>query len=346
MDRLLLVLGGTLFLLALGAAYRASASAQGAHLWIPLAMVPLMVGHTLPYFLPVALMTAVSLTYGRMVAEGEHVALLAAGSSPMRLLAPAWMAGILAALVSFPLLSGVLPGLYSKTKDLLHRTRFAALENPDPGSSEIHYEGLHLSWQARDAGGSFRDVILSFDEGKDPLLVRAEKAVLTVEGTDLLLSFEGMRTSTLSSDGEEWKVESGGTATLKVDLASLAGPDFARSPRPKDFSSGEILKRLDAGEVSEREKPKYLFTFHQRFSLAGACIPLALLGALMGRRWGSGGGSKSVSAVLLFLLLGFYPLVWLGEALVLGGGWHPALGAWLPVSVSLLLLGFLQAGDR
>ena len=131
LDRLLLVLGGTLFLLALGAAYRASASAQGAPLWIPLAMVPLMVGHTLPYFLPVALMTAVSLTYGRMVAEGEHVALLAAGSSPMRLLGPAWMAGILAALVSFPLLSGVLPGLYSKTKDLLHRTRFAALENPD-----------------------------------------------------------------------------------------------------------------------------------------------------------------------------------------------------------------------
>ena len=347
-DRLCLVLGGTMFLLALGAAYRASASAQGAPLWIPLAMIPLMVGHTLPYFLPVALMTAVGLTYGRMAAEGEEVALLASGISPVRLLAPAWASGLLAALVSFPLLSAVLPDLYSQTKDLLHRTRFAALENPDPGSSELRYQGLYLAWQERDTRGGFRDVVLSFEdeESSEQLIVRAARAAIKITGTDLLIAFEGMRTSTASVEGDSWDFQSDGTATLKVNLASLAGSSFNRNPRSKDFSSNEILARLDSGAVPENEKVKYLFTYHQRFSLAFACLPLALLGAFLGRRLGQGGISKLIATVLLFLLLCFYPLVWLGEGLAIGGSLSPFMGAWLPVVFSLGVIGGLKLVGR
>ena len=76
-----LVLAGVIFLLALGAAVKASSTAQGAPVWVVLTLVPLFVGNALPYFFPVGLMTAVVLTYGRMAADREEVALRAAGEA-------------------------------------------------------------------------------------------------------------------------------------------------------------------------------------------------------------------------------------------------------------------------
>ncbi|MBT5101297.1 MAG: LptF/LptG family permease, partial [Planctomycetes bacterium] len=102
-QHLLFVLLGVIFLVALGAVVRASATSQGAPIWVSLSLIPLMVGNALPYFFPMALLTAIVLTYGRMASDGELVALLASGQPPMRLLRPALWAGVLMMLVAYPL---------------------------------------------------------------------------------------------------------------------------------------------------------------------------------------------------------------------------------------------------
>jgi len=125
--------------------------------------------------------------------------------------------------------------------------------------------------------------------------------------------------------------------------------DFLRL-RIEGMTMEEITQDLGDSAYKIRhnlqEKVKYLFTYHQRFSLAFACLPLALLGAFLGRRLGQGGISKLISAVLLFLLLCFYPLVWLGEGLAIGGSLSPFMGAWLPVVFSLGVIGGLKVVGR
>ena len=49
-----------------------------------LRVLPFAVLYTLPYLLPVSLLAAVTLTYGRLVADGEITAFKASGVSPMQ----------------------------------------------------------------------------------------------------------------------------------------------------------------------------------------------------------------------------------------------------------------------
>lgn len=162
-----MVLGGTTFLVTLGAAVQASSKSQGAPVWVPLTLIPLIVGNALPYLIPVALLTAAVLTYGRMAADGEDLVLRAAGVRPIRLLIPALLAGLVVAFLAYPLAASILPDLYSRMRELSFRLRFAALENTNPGSSELHFRGLHLTWRGRDDRGAFRDVILALSDRED-----------------------------------------------------------------------------------------------------------------------------------------------------------------------------------
>ena len=132
-----LVLAGVIFLLALGAAVKASSTAQGAPVWVVLTLVPLFVGNALPYFFPVGLMTAVVLTYGRMAADREEVALRAAGCTPARLLLPALYAGVLLVVASYPLTSRIMPDIYRVMRELVVRSQIAApLGNENSPSPE------------------------------------------------------------------------------------------------------------------------------------------------------------------------------------------------------------------
>ncbi|MBC8404172.1 MAG: LptF/LptG family permease, partial [Planctomycetes bacterium] len=217
---LLMVLAGMVFLLSLGAAVRASSTAQGAPLSVVLTLVPLFVGNALPYFLPVALMTAVVLTYGRMAADGEEVALFAAGIRPTRLMRPAILAGVLLAAISYPLTSQVMPALYKKMRELSLHSRIAALENTNPGANEFHFKGLHMIWKERDPRGGFKDVVVSVDQG-DGLRLLANRARMDVAEKSLVFRFDQLLTLSDQSNAVPWQASTSDTTLVAIELASL-----------------------------------------------------------------------------------------------------------------------------
>ncbi|HEX9792595.1 MAG TPA: LptF/LptG family permease [Planctomycetota bacterium] len=272
LQHLALVLGGMLFLVSLGAAVQAASRGAGAPLWIPVMLVPLAVGNTLPFLLPISLQVAVVLAYGRMAADGEERALRAAGVHPGRLLGPALVAGILIAATSYPLASMGLPDLYSRMRALSWRLRFAALENNDPSSSELHFQGMHMLWRDRDDHGVFHDVLLHLrgsealavypgdpgagerrrsaaeDRDEPPpdtlestLRVRADVARMQARDGVLQLRMEGMRTFESDADGG-WRYRSPGTSTLRIPLENLDRP--AKSLKPNDFRSSELRGQI------------------------------------------------------------------------------------------------------
>lgn len=386
---LFLVLGGVAFLVVLGASVQASSRSQGAPIWIPLALVPLMVGNTLPYLVPVTLLVASVLTYGRMAADGEEQAVRSAGMHPLRLLAPALLAGAAVAAATYPLSASLLPRLYSAMRDLSFRLRFAALENTNPGASELHFQGMHLMWRGRDREGAFRDVVFflrqdeglsafPFDPGAGPaaadgaasntVQVRARRASMSLQGRELVLAFAGLHAFSAAGAGDAWRLRSDDTAYLRLDLDSLGRrPEEAR--KADDFTTGELRARLAglraaaapslgglddrAGERAERavekarrELGRCRYTIWRRLAVAVAALPLAAVGAMLGWRVRRAGVLPAFAAGTGLVLLLYYPLHYLGNALEAAGTLDAFWAAWLPVGGLLAAVAALWALPR
>ena len=335
---LVVVLVSILFLIALGAAIRASSTSQGAPIWVPLSLVPLIVGQALPYFFPVVLLISVVLGYGRMAADNEDVAAFAAGVSPNKLLQPALWAGLLVCLITYPLTAEVVPGLYSKMRQLTHSVPIAALKNTNPGASELSFGGLYLSWNDSSGPGVFHDILLSIDSSKsndDELRLRANRAIMNVEGDELIFMFEGLRTfvdtrGLFYNPGQSW---------LTIDLAAI-NSNRELNRKIKDKSSRELFASLDT-DISGDDSSHTWFILWQRMSMAFAAIPLSIIGALLGWRLRKGGFVSGFSSALLFLLLVYFPLFFVCDNLEEVNALSPLLAAWLPVALLLPVVAFM-----
>jgi lipopolysaccharide export LptBFGC system permease protein LptF len=365
--RLMIVSAGVIFLIGLGGAIKASSVSQGAPLWVPLTLAPLIVGQALPYFLPLALLTAVVLCYGRMAADGEDVAALAAGAHPWRLLMPALLAGLAAAALTHPLTSEALPDYYRRMRELTARLLVAALENTDPSASELHYGGLHLMWRGRDDEGAFLDVLLHLraDSGSgqkagksreetlvadgsappplEELRVRADRARMRVADGALVFSFEGLRAFSETGGAEGWNVQNDGLTLIHIDLAKLAEAQEAER-RPRALPSSELRRLVADPAEPEDLRAHARYVLHQRRALSVALLPLAAVGALLGWRMRRGGALAGFGASTALLVLVFYPAYSLGEGLFEAGRLHAVVAAWLPCVAVLVPLAALLWG--
>ena len=353
-QHLLLVLGGATFLASLAAAVRASSTSQGAPLWISLSLLPLLIANVLPYLIPIALMTAVVICYGRMAADGEATALRVAGVSPWRLLFPALIAGATVGILSYPLSSQLIPRAYEQMRVLSNRLKVAALENTNPGSSGLHFRGLDMSWSRVAADGSFLDVVLTHqdsrnhraftfdaldtelnpnDPGKGRLRLRADRATMALGEGQMEFTFWGMRTISEGVDGQSaWSLRNTGPAILRFDLDGILG-EYGMPDKGDLYTSSEMRHRLsNPGEViSPVLEHAFRYTLMRRVVIALAAIPMAMLGALLGwrmRKSGLLGAFLGTFALLLFL---YYPLFLLSDSLSLRPQLNPELAALVPL---------------
>ncbi len=341
--RLVVALAGVVFLVGLGAAIRASATSQGAPLWVPLSLVPLIVGQALPYFFPVVLMVAVVLTYGRMAADLEHVAGQAAGIRPAKTLLAALCAGVMMTAVAYPVTSSLVPELYHRMRTLMTQVPVAALQNTNPGRSELHYGNLYLSWHGRSGPGVFHNVLLSLSEdenakggGGTELRLRADRARMLVEGSKLSFAFQGLRSfrdtkGLLSNPDDTW---------LRLNLSELQ-QKHGSSLRAKDMPSSAIRAEVQSGKLSADEAGHYRFIYWQRMSMCVAILPLSLVGALLGLRLRKGGFLAAFSASLGLLLFVYYPVFFLCDNLEEMRALPPLVAAWLPIFSLLPVALFL-----
>jgi len=356
-QHLLFVLLGVVFLVALGAVVRASATSQGAPIWVSLSLIPLMVGNALPYFFPMALLTAIILTYGRMASDGEFVAMLAAGQAPIRLLRPALLAGVLMMCVAYPLTSMVVPEIYGKMRDIMRRTDLAALENTNPASNSMHFRGLDLTWTDRNPDGAFLDVVLFLrspgkvsSQGKrgpaELLRVRADRASMEFVDGELIFSLDGMRTWSerqAEQGGSGWTVAAPNRTYMRVDVQQL-GNRLPPVAFVKNRSSSEIRRNIAEDEtLTPSELEEYRFVLWERIAQAISFLPIALVGGLLGWWLRKAGFLSGFAAGLGVLTVVFYALYYLGRAQVDAGTISAVIGAFLPVIGLAPLLWFLMS---
>jgi lipopolysaccharide export system permease protein len=107
-----LVLLAITFIFFLGTAFRLIR--DELTYWQILRSLPYAVPYTLPYSLPMAFLIAVTLTYGRLVADREVLALESCGVPPRALAPPAIAMGVVLCLASMVLQSSFIPYCHQK----------------------------------------------------------------------------------------------------------------------------------------------------------------------------------------------------------------------------------------
>gem|GEM_PF-1697101 len=316
-----------------------------------LRLLPFLFSLVIPYTLPVALLFAVTLTYGRLAADNEIVAMEASGINLFWIFLPTILVGLVVSAVAVYVNQGFVPQAH-------YRVRVLAKDEP-----EIMVESLlneHLITDRPVRFGSFR---LSFDNYENGLLHKvvlvdvapedgiskifsSEEAQVFIDREKNLLEIDLYKVSWQAvrkdSQGKD-EVHSGYAGQLpfqqKLDILSLS------REKPKYLTTRELLQRLketsspsEQAQAGQVERARILTEVHHRWALGFSCLVFVLVGTPLGiiSRWKHPLSAFAFS--MLPVLVIYYPLTMGGQALSEEGKLPPVVALWMG-NILLFIIG-------
>ncbi len=292
---------------------------------------------TMPWFLmfiiPMSVMLTVVLTFLRLSADNEIVALKSCGLSIYGLLPPVLLfsfAGFL--LTLFMTLYGV-PQARAALEDMV---------------LEMAASNVNIGLKERTFNYAFKDVMLYVNEIdlKNKKLIdifiedkRKQNIVSTVVAPEGRLFSEPekfifhliLSNGTIHQTNLKKHFANSirfGTYKLSLDLKQELDKFEERQKHREEMSIAELRKIVN--ESTERDKHYYKvqIVLHRRFSIPVACLVLGLLAFPLGIQSSSKRASGLILCLFFFLL--YYLLLTAGYALGKKGVYPPVIGMWLP----------------
>ncbi|MFH1808535.1 MAG: LptF/LptG family permease [Pseudomonadota bacterium] len=303
--------------------------------------------------LPIALLLACLIAYDRLADSGELFAMAAAGVSSRRLFAPAVAVGLPVGLLSLWLGLVAVPWGIDRFLDEmagLATRAFSQALAPRAFNEVLGSTALYAS-EVDDDQGTWRGVFLAHAPGElqRELLVLAPEVSVQPEA-------EARRAVLRIEQGEALIVGSTPELVERVtfehgegvlDLSSWAHRETAIY---YDYQAHGLLRLLDdlAEEQQPRDRRKIAFFMWQKLTLPFGCLPLALLGALLG----AGRSAEKRARAYVWGVLAAV-LFFVGHegarGLAADGHLDPTLAAWAVIVVTAgvtLLLWWRRAGLR
>ncbi|HHI69068.1 MAG TPA: YjgP/YjgQ family permease [Planctomycetes bacterium] len=289
----------------------------------------------LPHLIPVAVMIAVVLTYGRAAADREILAVRMGGVHIYQVLLPAVFMGVMLASLNGWLLHNVIPTVYYRKHRMVADVASQFFSKTNPVNNLISFSGFRMLWRRKKAG-RFEDVWV--DLRKSGICGHADEVWMEPpKSGKVRIFFKGFRgqsggleidekSQVFQADAEELDVQ--------VDVGSLF-MGRRRRVRYHDMTTAQLVAELRTGRIFNPSKARRRIHFRMCHSLAA--LLFALIGAPIGilfRR----GGRMAAFGLSFFPILGYYALAYLGEAMAVAGG-DPVLTGWLPgIALGLLAL--------
>ena len=291
--------------------------------------------------IPMSLLLATLLTYGRLNADNELTILKTAGMSFGRISLPVLLFGslcfVMGLLVSFTL--GPLGA--NKVRDTI--TRIVTQKAPmaiEAGIFNTSFRDIVILVREKPASDEMRGIFI-YDNRN-----RKEPKVLTAKEGRVYADRE-FNLSLYMKDGFIHIVRPGGSTeifftgyNLSLNL-SVEGPTRKNS----EMTPGELLGEAEGKEP--KEKIPFFLELHRRLSLPSLCLLLMFLGpplSLVSGKSGRLGGLTIGIAVFTI----FYVMLVYGENMARTGRIPHYAGAWLPTVIigACSLAAFRKAGSR
>ncbi|MCI0339595.1 MAG: LptF/LptG family permease [Planctomycetales bacterium] len=345
-------------LLTVGGGAQLARQIEGAGATVLGAALPVLAAASLAFALPLGLLLATTFTFSRLAADGEVDGFRSAGIPARRLLPPVLLLGAATTAALLWVHAEVAPMAHRQQSELARRAVRQVLADPRGGERTVRAgSGVRIHWRDR-RGGELTEVtvVAGATEGLEAKLVARRGRIRLEEGTDtLVLDLERPELTGIHPEhgwsekgrlGAERKFVGESYRRLEIPLLDPAG----KLPRLLYLTNDQILGANDAlremrddlnqGRVRPWRNEALDTEVAKRAAvpLAGLLFPLvgAPLGCAIRRR------SRLVAFAAGFLpiLLVYYPLLQLGEALGAAGTLPAAAALALPHAA----LGILGVG--
>jgi lipopolysaccharide export system permease protein len=336
----------------------------------------LTVGELFSYFLPsllamtvpMAVMVASLMAFGRLSADNEITALKSAGVSLYRLIWPVLVVGLAMAVGMYFFIDRVVPASNLRFKDLMLSI---GMKRPDLELKERvfiqDFPGYELYIEHMDdRTGEMRNVtIFQMEGGRLKSTIVAERgrvASRNVRGLVVLELYDGEMHEVSPDNPDTYRRLRFDKQVVNLEFDSELVRTASAAKGDREMTTVEMLaavKKLKEGvamtraedaatfieekyrqqqlEMLERRKDEYLVEIYKKTAIPFACAALILVGGPLGvvvRRAGKGAGfSFSIGFFLIY-----YIMLLAGEAFGDRGMMPPFLAMWLP-NILLTVLG-------
>lgn len=294
----------------------------------------------LVFALPISILTAALLVFGRISHDGEITAMKACGVSLWRVMAMPLAVGAGLSAACLYVNAVVAPrGHYEQRRLVNAISADAALSLLDEGVFVRDFPGLSV-WIGRRTGNQVKDVIiydLTGKRGTREIRAAAGNLRFSEDRQHIVIDLEDVRVDPFYEDrpgpgyAERWPI--------MLSLEKVKRRQISR--RIADFSLRELLQAVaTAGAPARAEsvtqgavaRMPVLVEIHKRLSLSVSCLAFAMLGVPLGIR--AHRRESSVSVIMSLLLAALYYLcIVMAGSLQRRDELHPYLFVWIPIVI-------------
>ena len=318
---------------------------------VPLWQIIKLFSYILPAFLevtvPMALLLAVLVAFGRLSSDSEIIALRAAGISLYRLLLPVGGFAVVVAVLTLGLSTYARPWGNSLLREGLYdivRTRAAAGIKPKVFNDEFNGLVIYVD-HIQPATDELEGVLIS--DTREPSMrntVYAESGRLYSDADrhTLTLRLESGGIYSAGAKGHDYQDTRFTTYDIMLDLDTALSQLRTRSRDASEMTLPELRAAIAA--KAEQNDPAFdeRIEVQRKFSIPFACLVFAALGVPLGIAPSRSVHSRgfSVSLVLIFV---YYLLLTFGQNMGERGALPPTVAVWLPNAVLSVVAVWLLA---
>ncbi len=288
---------------------------------------------SLQYTVPMGILVASLIAFGRLTADNELTALRASGISPLQLIFPCLGVGLILSLFSLQLSDRVVPPARHRFELLLRKVSEFNPELIFKERTHIEEFSDHVIWVDSVKGKHLEGIkIWQFSDRDYPFFLQAPRGTLVEapEGGKISLKLEDVTWEKRRRDGtKHWG------KSVEYELRVEFSEDPGASKHLEEMTFRELRARIDKFLEAGIDVTLIRSQLQERIALSFACLTFVLVGTPMGIRTKK--GSRGVALGISFGLIILYYCLLVGARMLAMKTWcSPTLALWLP---NILLAG-------
>lgn len=321
---------------------------------LPLLQALLALIYSLPSFLvlsfPMAVLLSTLLSYGKLSANSELLALKSLGITTSRIIAPAIVVSIIMTGLTFYFNDNLVPssnklaestlrsGIGSsftkgKSKNNIIFSRKGSRIDPKNKPTKVNTYLTHIFYASRFENNIMRQVtVLDFSRENIKQILNADSAIFDKDNSSWIFT----NGSIVSTDSL------GQTTNIKFEEYTypfVEGPlDLAKVP--KDARDMSLEEALEAEKIYKKignlkEIRKIQVRIQEKFTLPCACLVFGLIGSILGSKSNLRSSKSQGFGLSVILILVYYVMSYIFSSFGIKGLLPPIIAAWSPVVISL-----------
>lgn len=303
---------------------------KGVSFWIVGRLVATLLPYSLALTIPMSVLLALLVAFGRLSADREFVALQACGVSLLRLFRPVALVSVTSCLATAYVYMVLIPVGNQTFREITFSILASSAENEV--KPRVFFDGFpNIVVYARELPptGGWDGVFIADNrsgEGSSIYVARHGRAVVNRDAKTVEMVLDEWTQHQVDAGGE-YRVFRGNNIVLNLSPEGMF-PTGGVQKGLREMSVPELRARI--GVMRERGDSPHneIFELQKRYSIPAACLVFGLIGLALGatnRR-----DTKLASFVLgIAVIFAYYLLLWFGQSLVRGQRIPSWLAAWL-----------------